>query len=150
MDARNFYREAAVRGASPVQLVVQLYDQILEDLRHVASAIEEKDIRRRTDRVRHALLVIGHLQSSLDFAQGGEIAKNLERFYNALRQNLVSLQFRPTKRAAQQLTTDVLAVRSSWVEVERIEGAKAAAARQTPASSPIVTQTERARIDWKG
>jgi len=150
VDARNFYREAAVRGASPVQLVVQLYDQILEDLRHVASAIEEKDIRRRTDRVRHALLVIGHLQSSLDFAQGGEIAKNLERFYNALRQNLVSLQFRPTKRAAQQLTTDVLAVRSSWVEVERIEGAKAAAARQTPASSPIVTQTERARIDWKG
>jgi len=150
VDARNFYREAAVRGASPVQLVVQLYDQILEDLRHVASAIEEKDIRRRTDRVRHALLVIGHLQSSLDFAQGGEIAKNLERFYNALRQNLVSLQFRPTKRAAQQLTTDVLAVRSSWVEVERIEGAKAAAARQTPASSPSLAQTERARIDWKG
>jgi len=150
VDARNFYREAAVRGASPVQLVVQLYDQILEDLRHVASAIEEKDIRRRTDRVRHALLVIGHLQSSLDFAQGGEIAKNLERFYNALRQNLVSLQFRPTKRAAQQLTTDVLAVRSSWVEVERIEGAKAAAARQTPASLPSLDQTERARIDWKG
>ena len=33
MDARSSYREVAVRGASPVRLVICLYEQAIEDLR---------------------------------------------------------------------------------------------------------------------
>ena len=42
MDIRQSYREAAVRGASPLQLVVRLYEQLVEDLRRIAAAMERR------------------------------------------------------------------------------------------------------------
>src|ERR1022692_2107977 len=93
MNIQQSYREATVGGASPVELVVRLYEQMIKDLREVADAIEQKDITLRTGRIKHAILVVGHLQSSLDFAKGGKVAKDLDNFYNAVRQSLVWVQF---------------------------------------------------------
>ncbi|MGA8539424.1 MAG: flagellar export chaperone FliS, partial [Terriglobales bacterium] len=121
MNIQKHYREAAVRGANPVALVVRLYEQMIEDMRQVAIAIERNDIQRRSDRVKHAILVIAHLQSSLDFALGGKVARDLDNFYNALRENVLWVQFHPSKRAANQVITDLLAVREAWIEVERTE-----------------------------
>ncbi len=79
MNIQQSYRESAVRGATPLALVVRLYEQMIEDLRQVANAIEQNDIERRSNRIKHALLVIAHLQSTLDFAQGGKVAQDLNR-----------------------------------------------------------------------
>src|ERR1039457_6630692 len=117
MNIQQSYREATVGGASPVELVVRLYEQMIKDLREVADAIEKKDIRLRTNRIKHAILVVGHLQSSLDFAKGGKVAKDLDNFYNAVRQSLVWVQFHPSQRGVTQLITDLLAVREGWVGV---------------------------------
>lgn len=152
MDIRQSYREAAARGANPIQLVVRLYEQLVEDLRQVAIAMEQQDIRGRTDRIKHAILVVGHLQSGLDFDKGGTVARNLEEFYNFLRQNLVKVQFSPSKAGVQQLIIDVMAVRSSWVEVERIEGGRSAGleAPHLQHLSPGDSGLERVRVDWEG
>ncbi|MGA9356379.1 MAG: flagellar export chaperone FliS [Terriglobales bacterium] len=121
MNIRQSYREASVQGANPVQLVVRLYEQLIEDMRQVTNAIDRNDIPLRTERIRHALLVIGHLQSALDFAQGGLVARHLDDLYNTLRRNVVAVQFRPSKRGVAQLITDLLVLREAWVEVERAE-----------------------------
>ena len=121
MNIQQSYREASVQGANPVQLVVRLYEQLIEDIRQVAIAIEQNDVERRGNRIKHALLVIGHLQSALDFAHGGKVARDLDNFYNTLRQSIVTVQFRPTKNAASQLITDLLVLREAWIEVERAE-----------------------------
>jgi flagellin-specific chaperone FliS len=63
------------------------------------------------------------LQSPLDFGKGGKVAKDLDQFYNALRQNLMQVQFFPSKIGMSQLITDALAVREAWSEVERAETA---------------------------
>src|SRR5271157_6540658 len=102
MNIQQSYREGTVQGASPVTLVVRLYEQMIEDLRQAAIAIEQNEIERRTKRIQHAILVIGHLQSPLDLAKGGKVARNLENFYNTLRQSLVWVQFHPSKRALAQ------------------------------------------------
>ena len=96
-NARTAYRENDVRGASPVRLVVLLYDQIIQDLTQAAQAMEQDEIELRTQRIDHAILLIGHLQSPLDFVKGGKVAKDLDNFYNVLRQNLVQVQFHPSK-----------------------------------------------------
>src|ERR1700749_2689115 len=116
MNIRQSYREGTVRGANPIELVVRLYEQLVEDLRRTAIAIEKNDVGRRAEHIKHAVLVVGYLQSSLDLARGGKVAGNLEQFYNYLRQNLGKVQFRPSKVGIQQLITDVMAVRSSWIE----------------------------------
>ena len=62
MSASLSYREAAVRGASPVRLVILLYEQVIEDLRRALSAQRNGDIEGRTRAINHAILVISHLR----------------------------------------------------------------------------------------
>src|SRR5436305_1678033 len=106
-------------GASAVRLVVLLYEQIIQDLTQAAQAIEQNDIELRTRCINHAILVVGYLQSPLDFGKGGKVAKYLDQFYNVLRQNLMQVLFFPSKTGVNQLITYALAVREAWSEVER-------------------------------
>lgn len=135
-----------MRGANPVELVIRLYEQMIEDLRQASVAIEQNDIERRSNRIKHALLVIGHLQSSLDFAQGGKVAQNLKHFYDVVRRNLLQVQFQPSKRALAQQITDLLAVREAWIEVERTQKPSATGAPHTVPAP----ETEGVRVEWKG
>jgi flagellar protein FliS len=152
---RTAYRENDIRGATSDRLVVLLYDQIILDLVQAAHAIEHEDVERRTKMLNHAVLVIGHLQSPLDFANGGKVAQDLDHFYNVLRHNLLQVQFYPSLHGIRQQITDVQALREAWIEVERAErsgqhtAAKAAAAAESPSSSQIAGTAPR-RLDWEG
>ena len=146
---RSAYRENDVRGASPSRLIVLLYDQLVQDLNHALQALEQNEVEQRTRHINHAVLVIGHLQSALDFDQGGAVAKELDNYYNALRQGLVHAQFLPSRSAIAQLITDVVAVREAWTEVARVE--------QIPASPSLEAlphsaeeQAPMARMNWEG
>ena len=150
MNIQQSYREAAVQGASPVALVVRLYEQIIEDLRQAAIAIEQNAIERRTKRIKHAILVVGHLQSPLDFANGGKVAQDLDHFYNVLRQNLVQVQFHPSKRGITQLITDLLALREAWIQVEQAERPSVTTAAGTVGSSAAVTDADHVHMNWQG
>jgi len=152
MNIQQSYREGTVQGASPVTLVVRLYEQMIEDLRQAAIAIEQNEIERRTNRIKHALLVIGHLQSPLDFANGGKVAKDLDHFYNVLRQSLVQVQFYPSKRGVAQLITDLLALREAWIEVERAESPSfTTPASMVPrAAADPESEADHVPVDWRG
>jgi flagellar biosynthetic protein FliS len=149
-NARTTYRENEVRGASRLRLVVLLYEQMVQDLTQAAQAIEQNDVELRTKRINHAILVIGHLQSPLDFANGGKVAKDLDLFYNALRQNMVQVQFFPSKAGIRQLITDVMAVRETWIEVERAEKSSVTTAVGMVPSGATDLESEPAHRDWKG
>ena len=143
-NARTLYRENDVRGASALRLVVLLYEQLVQDLRQALQAMELNDIELRTKRINHAILVIGHLQSPLDFDKGGKVARDLDHFYNVLRQNLVQVQFQPSKAGLRQQITDLMAVREAWVEVERAgETSVKVAAPDTSAAPPNTANTSR-------
>jgi len=146
MDIRRSYREAAVRGASAVELVVRLYEQMIEDMRQTAIAIGKNDIALRTNCIKHAILVLGHLQSTLDFERGGRVAKDLERFYNSLRQRLVSAQFHPSLPTVNRISTDLLAVRTAWIKVELAERPSTMGQALIPAE----VNPEERRGNWEG
>jgi len=159
MNSQQSYREATVRGASPVQLVIRLYEQMIEDLRQVSIAIEEKAIERRTKRIKHIILVIGHLQSPLDFVNGGKVASDLDNFYNVLRQNVLQVQFFPSKRGVAQLITDLLVVREAWIKVEQDQNPSSSTAAATVTRSPQLfhpsaddpeADSTRSHMDWQG
>jgi flagellar protein FliS len=158
MNAQQSYREAAVRGASPVELVVRLYEQMIEDMRQVSAAIEKNDIMLRTNRVNHVILVIGHLQSSLDSTKGDKVARDLNGFYNTLRQNVVWVQFHPSKVSVAQVITDLLVVREAWIQVERDENPSSTSAARLGASGGADPESnpsqdaapDAVRPDWNG
>jgi flagellar protein FliS len=122
-NARNAYRESNVRGATAVRLVVLLYEQAVQDLRQAAQAMDENNVERRTNCLNHALEVIGRLQGTLDMERGGQVARRLLDFYQALRANLWQAQVFMSKTVLLQQIKDLLVLREAWMEVDRAESA---------------------------
>jgi len=123
MDAGFFYREAAVQGASPVQLVICLYEQAMEDIRRAILAMERREIEERTRLVNHALKVLGQLQGTLNMQQGGAVAANLQRFYNGVRTCLIEAHHQQSSPMLQRQLAQLATVHEAWLEVERASSA---------------------------
>jgi flagellar protein FliS len=147
MDPRTAYREAEVRGASPVRQVVLLYDQLIQDLGRAIRAMERSDVETRTREINHAVCVVGFLQSKLNMAAGGEVARNLDTFYNSLRSRLLEAQIRVSKAILTQQITDLLSLREAWVEVEKAETRTLATADRASTGS---SENPKLTADWKG
>ena len=69
------YKRTQVETATPVQLLVMLYDAALDNCRRAKDAIAQNDLDGKSQAVDKSLAIIGELQGSLDMEQGGEIAK---------------------------------------------------------------------------
>lgn len=143
-NPRTAYRETNVRGATAVRLIVLLYEQAIQDLRQAAQAMEENNIEVRTNRINHALEVIARLQVTLDMERGGQVARNLLAFYEALRANLWKAQLYVSKETLFQQITDLLTLREAWSEVDRVESAKS-----TPKPVPLVASESNASADHR-
>jgi flagellar secretion chaperone FliS len=123
MNPRSSYREAAVQGAAPVGLVVLLYEQVIEDVRRALAAHACGNIEGRTREINHGLLVLGHLEATLDEERGGAVAINLKRFYRQVRAALVEAQCRQSADVMERQIAFLIEMREAWCEVERAERA---------------------------
>lgn len=120
VDVRRIYQESAVRGATPIELVVLLYDSAIEDMRRALTAMQKSDIESRANQISHALMVLRQLQGTLDFERGGSAAKQFEQFYNLVRAKLLEAQLRSSPQLIQQQIRYMSEVRDCWVQARRI------------------------------
>jgi flagellar protein FliS len=74
------YREAAVLTASPVQLVVMLYDGVERFLRQAEAVMGEGLVAQANDRMQRAEAIIDELIGTLD-KSAGLLAERLEAIY---------------------------------------------------------------------
>jgi flagellar secretion chaperone FliS len=118
-DPAKMYRESAVRGASPLGLIVILYEEIVRSIRKAARAFESGDIEARGKSLTHAVEVIGYLQSILDFEKGGDVARNLSSFYNLMRGKLLEIHISPTRDGLEMLAREFAKVGAAWQQAER-------------------------------
>ena len=75
------YRSAGVETASPVQVVVQLYDGALKFLRQAEEAIARGDAKTRGAVLTKAHAVVSELQSTLDNKHAPDLCNELDRLY---------------------------------------------------------------------
>jgi len=149
LDAARSYREEAVRGATPVGLVVILYQEVLRSLLRAQHALEQGKIELRTLELSHAIEVIGHLQGILDYEKSGGVAKNLSRFYDLARAKILEANILSSREILNWLSREFSAHIEAWqtvdravtsqqaeVEAKAIAEAKAAAAR-APVPAPV-------------
>jgi flagellar protein FliS len=142
-DAARAYRESVVRGASPVGLVVILYQEVISSIRKAQRALAENKIEPRTLELSHALKVIGHLQATLDFEHGGEPARNLSRFYGVARARILEANIVASEEILGWVAGEFSRLEAEWREVDRgvIETPEASSSDAEPA----VASTLRAK-----
>jgi flagellar secretion chaperone FliS len=149
MNPRNSYRFAAAQGASPVRLVICLYEQAIEDLRRALIALEKKDIAERTRALNHAHMVIGQLQGTLDVQRGGEVATHLQRFYTVIRSGLIDAQSKQSAPLLEQQIALLVEVHDAWLEVERATSGAEQPPAEKPSSPPPTASPETSFSDWR-
>ncbi|ABF41938.1 flagellar protein FliS [Candidatus Koribacter versatilis Ellin345] len=113
------YRENEALATDPLGLVVVLYDMLLKDLHEAVVSVSAGDVEKRSNAVRHCLLVLQELQGTLDFERGGVVAENLDRFYNFIRAKLLEGQIKASSEIFEQQITLVASIREAWQQVRR-------------------------------
>jgi flagellar protein FliS len=118
LNATHAYREAAIRGARQIRLVMMMYDMIIDDLQRALEAIRMNDIEKRTDEIKHALCVIEQLQGTLNMADGGEAAINMDQLYSITRGKLLEASIKNSATILKNEVRLFTELRSAWQQVE--------------------------------
>jgi flagellar secretion chaperone FliS len=126
------YQQFALDGASPVELVVALYDGIIRFLYGAIAAVERGDAEGRRAAVKRATDIIIHLQSRLRMDIGGRPAQALSEFYAATFAEILQASQSVSKAKFEKAIDCVRNVRDAWREVARDAGAGPAAENVIP------------------
>ncbi len=113
------YRKSAVSGASPLQLVIMLYDGALRFMEAGRHAMLKREVYQQNDNLTKAQRIISELLSTLDLQQGGEVAKNLFSIYTYVYDKLVEANLEDKPEIVEECTTILSELRESWVELEK-------------------------------
>jgi flagellar protein FliS len=108
------YRTTQVQSRTPLELVVMLYDGALKFMGTARNAIERGDIPARRDALARTLAIISELQSTLNLAQGGEVAVELDRLYSYANARLLEAAMKNEVAAVDDVRRVFDILRDGW------------------------------------
>jgi flagellar protein FliS len=112
------YQKGAVNGASPVQLVIMLYDGALRFMEAGKHAMLVKDLEKQNSSLQRAQKIVMELMSCLDMENGADIAKNLLALYTYALEQLVEANVKDDINAIDRSMNIFSELRESWVAIE--------------------------------
>jgi flagellar protein FliS len=122
-----------VQGASPVEVVIMLYDVLARDMKRVIAAIRAGDVQERVNQSNHAFRALQELECSLDMERGGSTARDLSRFYSHVRAKLMEVQFKLNPALLEKQIEMLMELRRGWVEAMATPGLTPTAMVPAPA-----------------
>ncbi len=111
------YRRVEAQSRSPLELVIMLYDGALRFLTDARTAAASKDLAGRSRGVTKTLAIVGELQSTLNVAQGGSVAAELDRLYTYVTGRLLDVSLKQDAGAIDEVYKLLSTVRDGWVQV---------------------------------
>lgn len=113
----NAYRESAVLTASPVQLVVMLYDGAGRFLRQAIASLEAGEDLRAGQAIGRAQAIVEELLATLDLERGGDIAPRLQGIYVYSLRQLNEARFKKDTAKLHEVAGLLADLRESWAEL---------------------------------
>jgi len=114
-------QESLVHGSSGAQLVVMLYDGVIDAIKNAAELADNTlDFGPFGRQITRALSIIGGLRETLDFEGGQPVAGYLLDFYNAITSKILMAQQKRDKDALLECARLVGNVRESWVKLSTL------------------------------
>lgn len=87
-NAYKTYQRVNVQTSDPTKIIVMLYEGAIKNLYQAIGHFEAKRNKEGSGRVNKTLDIVHYLSSTLDFEKGGEIAQNLSKLYDYVRDTL--------------------------------------------------------------
>ena len=122
MDAKQSlagrYQEVNVSTATPLHLVVMLYEAAISSLEEARGHMERKDISGRSRAINKCTSIISELQSSLNLKEGGDIASSLNRLYEYMKTTLLRAGVEQNTDLVKEVSGLLENLRSAWQQID--------------------------------
>ena len=114
-------QESLAHGSNGAQLVVMLYDGVIDALNNAANlTYNEFDLAPFGRQISRSLSIIAGLRETLDFEGGQPVAGYLLDFYNAVSSKILLAQQKRDPQALLECVRLVSNVRESWVKLSSL------------------------------
>ena len=114
------YRQTQIQTASPLDLIIMMYDGAIRFCNQAKKAIEEKNYNEANHFLQRVQAIIDELNLSLNM-DAGEIATNLQNLYDFITTKLVEANIKKDIVTIDQTVNLLTELRSSWAALQRPE-----------------------------
>jgi len=115
------YQEVSVQsvaqGGRGVDLVVALYDGMIDAIGQASVLMERKEYRGCGQQCSRALTILAGLRETLDFEHGEPVASALLRVYNVATSKIIGAQTRRDASWLNEARSTLESVRQAWAEL---------------------------------
>ena len=124
-NALSTYKETRIKTASQGQLIIMLYNEAVRQLDQALNLMELNDSGKkdpaRIEKIGKSVVktqeIVSELMVSLDFEQGGDIAKNLFSLYTWFNRELMEANISQDARRISTVRDLIDDLRNAWQEV---------------------------------
>jgi flagellar secretion chaperone FliS len=124
-NASSTYKETKIKTASQGQLLIMLYEEAVRQLSMAIEMLElkneNKKIHDKIEKINKAIMkaeeIITELMVSLDFDQGGDIAKNLFALYSWFNKELLEASISQDVERIKNVRNMFGELQDSWKKI---------------------------------
>lgn len=122
------YKRNKVITASGVELIIQLYDEVMNNIRLAKPILTKGDklsfdeIKTKSKALNKAVNVVTALADSLDMEKGGEISDNLSKLYEFINLRLLNANLNNDPVMLDEATRVLHELREAWIGIVNQEG----------------------------
>ncbi len=142
-EVAKHYKRKQIESATPVQLIILLYDGAIDYLNHAEASLQDnsvQSIETYHNNLIKAQDIITELISSLDMERGGEIAKNLHQLYDFIHYKLVDVNISKDIKTLHDVKDILNNLKEAWIEI----------AKKEQSHTPIKTENKKSSLNIKG
>lgn len=111
----NKYQSDSVMTASPIDLIIMLYEALIKQVKLGDIFMEQNDYEKANQHISKSQDIVSELLYSLDLRY--PLASDLMRLYDFMLQELVQINLHKDRERIPPLLEIISSLRSAWVEV---------------------------------
>jgi len=112
------YKKSQVETASPIDLIIMMYDRAIVLLDKAKNEISEKKYEEKNTSLTKATDIVFELLTTLDNDKGGEIATSLSRLYNFVIRAITNANTSLNTKELDNAKRILSELRGSWVSIK--------------------------------
>ena len=119
MTGYKAYQGNQIQGSGPLGLVLLTYESLFKALGRTEHAIVAGDLAAEAEHTGRAMEALIELSASLNFEEGGEIAKNLGSIYDYMFKRLTEGMCSSSTEHVKEVMGLVQTLRDGWQQLAR-------------------------------